>query len=314
VKFGHIDSLGPMSRIGVPEPSGDAYGGSVTHPDTDLSIERVARACRALHDHGGPMRLADLATIAGCSARQMQRDFAEVLGTTPVDYGRCVRTDAARVALRDASRVTDAIFDAGYGSVRAFYEETARRLGMTPSDYAAGAPAHLLLWSVTSSSIGGIIAIASPRGLCRVVIGDANELLEPTLAEFPAATLIRDDDAMVDVMRALTAIADGVDAPDLPMLVTGTAFQSRVWAALRQIPAGETRTYSEVAEAIGEPQAVRAVANACGANPTALAIPCHRVIRTDGSLGGYRWGLEVKEHLLAAEATTAPTTPQTPCS
>lgn len=269
----------------------------------DSATRRVAEACRAMHAYGGPMRVAHLAAITGCSTRQIQRDFAEVLGTTPVDYGRCVRTDAARVALRDAASVTDAIFDAGYGSVRAFYDETARRLGMSPRDYLEGAPAHLLLWSTASSRIGDIIAVASSRGLCRVVIGDARELLPYTLQEFPAATLVRDDDAMVDVMRALTAIADGVDAPELPMLVTGTAFQARVWSALRQIPSGETRTYSEVAEAIGEPKAVRAVANACGANPTALAIPCHRVIRTDGSLGGYHWGLEVKVALLEAESS-----------
>lgn len=292
-----------MARIGVPEHTGAAYGVPMVVAAADTPIDRVTRACRALHVNGGPLPVGELATIAGCSTRQVQRDFAEVLGTTPADYGRCVRTNAARIALRDTDSVTDAIFDAGYGSVRAFYEETARRLGMTPKDYAQGAPAHLLLWSATSTRIGDVIAIASPRGLCRVVIGDAHELLEPTLAEFPAATLVRDDDAMVDVMRALSAIADGVDAPDLPMLVTGTAFQARVWAALRQIPAGETRTYSEVAAAIGEPQAVRAVANACGANPAALAIPCHRVIRTDGSLGGYHWGLEVKEHLLAAESS-----------
>lgn len=291
-----------MARSGVPHCTGCAYGGPVDVPSTDAATDRVARACRALHEHGGPMRLADLAAVTGCSTRQVQRDFAEVLGTSPQDYGRCVRTDAARIALRDAETVADAIFDAGYGSVRAFYVETARRLGMTPTDYAAGAPAHLLLWSVTSSRIGDIIAVASPRGLCRVVIGDADEELEPTLEEFPAATLIRDDDAMRDVMSALTAIADGVDAPELPMLVTGTAFQARVWAALRQIPSGETRTYSQVAESIGEPLAVRAVANACGANPTALTIPCHRVIRTDGSLGGYHWGLEVKVALLDAES------------
>lgn len=248
------------------------------------------------------MRLADLAQIARCSPRQIQRDFAEILGTTPQDYGRCVRTDRARLALRRSERVTDAIYDAGYGSVRAFYEEAARRLGMTPRDYADGAPAHLLVWSVRPTSIGDIMAIASPHGLCRVVIGDETELLAPTLAEFPAATLVRDDEAMADVMRALQLIAEGRPAPELPLQIAGTAFQARVWAALQQIPAGQTRTYSEVAESIGEPSAVRAVANACGANPTALTVPCHRVIRTDGSLGGYHWGLEVKEHLLAAEA------------
>ena len=199
--------------------------------------------------------------------------------------------------------MTAAIYDSGYGSVRAFYEEAARRLGMTPRDYAEGAPAHLLLWSVRSTPIGDIIAVAAPRGLCRVVIGVETDLVAETLAEFPAATLMRDDEAMVDVMNALELIAVGRPAPDVPLHIAGTAFQARVWKALTDMPPGETRTYSEVAAAIGEPKAVRAVASACGANPTALAVPCHRVIRTDGSLGGYHWGLEVKESLLAAEST-----------
>jgi O-6-methylguanine DNA methyltransferase len=137
----------------------------------------------------------------------------------------------------------------------------------------------------------------------RVVIGVEADIVPVTLAEFPAATLVRDDAAMVDVMNALELIALGRPAPDLPIHISGTAFQARVWAALTKIPSGETHTYSEIAESIGEPKAVRAVANACGANPTALAVPCHRVIRTDGSLGGYHWGLGVKESLLAAEST-----------
>lgn len=267
------------------------------------ATDRVASACRDMHAAGGPVRLEVLAEKVGCSGRQLQRDFTAVLGTSPQDYGRSVRTDRARSMLRGAPSITDAIYDAGYGSVRAFYEETARRLGMTPRDYADGAPAHLLLWSTRPTPIGDIMAIASTRGLCRVVIGVEADIVPVTLAEFPAATLVRDDAAMVDVMNALELIALGRPAPDLPIHISGTAFQARVWAALTKIPSGETHTYSEIAESIGEPKAVRAVANACGANPTALAVPCHRVIRTDGSLGGYHWGLEVKESLLAAEST-----------
>lgn len=251
---------------------------------------------------GGPLPLPELAAQLGCSVRQLQRDFTEVLGISPRQFGQAVRTDRTRTALRSSDSVLDAAFAAGYGSVRGFYEEAARRLGMTPSDYVAGAPEQELLWSVTPTPVGDIVAVATPRGLAAVRIGRESELLGEIAAEFPKATLVRDDEAMVDVMRALGALATGRRAPELPVDVHGTAFQARVWSALREIPVGETRTYSQVAEAIGSPSSVRAVARACASNRVALAIPCHRVIRSDGSLAGYRWGLSVKQSLLACES------------
>jgi AraC family transcriptional regulator, regulatory protein of adaptative response / methylated-DNA-[protein]-cysteine methyltransferase len=250
---------------------------------------------------GGPLPVAHLAGDLHCSTRQLQRDFADVLGITPRQFGQAVRTNRTRVALRDSDSVLDAAFAAGYGSVRGFYEEAAQRLGMTPADYVAGAPSLLLLWSVTPTSLGDVVAVATPRGLAAVRIGRADELEAGIREEFPLATLERDDDAMADVMTALRALCAGEPAPELPVDAHGTAFQARVWSALREIPAGQTRTYSQVASAIGQPTSVRAVARACATNPVALAIPCHRVIRSDGSLAGYRWGIAVKESLLASE-------------
>lgn len=263
--------------------------------------ERVAHACAIMTDAGGPVPAVVLAAALHCSARQLQRDFAEVLGVSPLKFGQSVRTDRTRTLLRSSDTVLDAAFEAGYGSVRGFYQEAARRLGMLPSDYSAGAPRQLLLWSVTTTTVGDVIAVATPRGLAAVRIGSAPELEEGIRAEFPNARLERDDAAMSDVMTALRALCGGDAAPELPLDVRGTAFQARVWEALREIPAGQTRTYTQVAEAIGSPTSVRAVARACATNPVALAIPCHRVIRSDGSLAGYRWGLAVKESLLAKE-------------
>lgn len=250
---------------------------------------------------GGPVAVTDLAAGVDCTARQLQRDFAEVLGISPRQYGQAVRTNLTREHLRTSDSVLGAAFDAGYGSVRAFYEEAARRLGMTPSEYAAGAPGLPLLWSSAPVPLGDIVAVAAPRGLAAVRIGDEGELEREIRTEFTGASLVRDDAAMGDVMRALALLAEGRPAVDLPVDVTGTAFQARVWKALREIPAGQTRTYTEVAEEIGRPTSVRAVARACATNKVALVIPCHRVVRSDGSLAGFRWGLEVKQSLLAHE-------------
>lgn len=249
--------------------------------------------------------MAELASIAGCTSRQVQRDFAAV-GITPAAYGRAVRADRARAALRTSSSVTSALFDAGYGSVRAFYEETGRRLGMSPSQYAAGAPELPLLWATTPSAVGLLIAVASPRGLCAVRIGSKRAaLVEEVEREFPAASLCEDAEAMAGVLTALRALAVGATTTALPLDVRGTAFQASVWQALRTIPDGHTRTYTEIAAQIGRPSSVRAVAAACARNRVALAIPCHRVIRSDGNLAGYAWGLEVKQQLLDAERTAA---------
>ena len=264
---------------------------------------RVTAACAAMTDAGGPLSSARLAALVHVTERQLQRDFAEVLGVTPRQFGQALRTERTRTALRSSDSVLEAAFSTGYGSVRGFYEETARRLGMTPTEYASGAPEQLLLWSVEATPVGDVLAVATPRGLASVRIGRGEDLEREMAAEFPQARLVRDDAAMSDVMTALVAIASGGDAPELPVDVQGTAFQARVWGALREIPAGQTRTYTEVAEAIGSPTSVRAVARACATNKVALAIPCHRVIRGDGSLAGYRWGLAVKQSLLASEST-----------
>lgn len=251
------------------------------------------------------MSLAELGRIAGCSARQVQRDFAHI-GVTPSAYGRAVRTSRARSALRQFDSVLDALHDAGYGSVRAFYEEAGRRLGMTPSQYAAGGIDLPLIWAVTPSAVGHVIAVASPDGLCAVRMGNSRpELVHEVTEEFKASQLREDPAAMVDVLHALRALALGEQTAALPINVRATAFQARVWSALREIPHGQTRTYTQVAETIEAPSSVRAVASACAHNRVALAIPCHRVIRSDGGLAGYRWGLEVKEHLLDAERSAA---------
>jgi AraC family transcriptional regulator of adaptative response/methylated-DNA-[protein]-cysteine methyltransferase len=260
---------------------------------------RVARACAAMNIAGGPVALSDLASEA--SVRQLQRDFMDVVGISPRQYGQAVRADQARRSLMQQDSVLDAVFASGYGSVRAFYEGAARRLGMSPTEYRAGAPGQVLLWSAVASALGWVVAAVTERGVAAVRIGDVAAMVDEVSREFPYAVLERDDDAMADVMRALAALAAGQSADRLPLDVRGTAFQARVWAALREIPAGQTRTYTQVAEQIGDPSAVRAVARACATNPAALTVPCHRVIRGDGSLAGYRWGLAVKATLVESE-------------
>ena len=287
-----------MSRTGVRAPRQAIYRGHVSTP-----LHRVLVACRAMESSGGPIETSVLARLTHCSARQLQRDFADSVGVSPREYGRSVRTMQARVALRDAPTVTDAISSAGYGSVRAFYQEAGRRLGMTPSEFATGSSGELLIWAMSPTALGTVIAVASSRGLCAVRIGTDETALEHEIAaEFARARLLRDDDAMTDVMTALRALALTGRPSRLPVDIRGTAFQARVWQALREIPAGQTRTYTQLAASIGSPRAIRAVASACASNPIALAIPCHRVIRSDGSLAGYAWGLEVKGQLLALEA------------
>ena len=202
---------------------------------------------------GGPIAITELADDAGCTTRQLQRDFADILGISPRQFGQAVRTERSRASLRSRASVLDSIFDAGYGSVRAFYEETARRLGMAPREYATGGAGLPLLWSVTPSSVGDLLAVASPQGLASVRIGVEHSLVTEMRTEFPSAGLVRDDAAMRDVMAALRLLAEGRPAPDLPLDVRGTAFQARVWDALREIPAGQTRTYTQVAESIGSP-------------------------------------------------------------
>jgi len=269
-----------------------------------------------MDEAGGPLPSSELAAVAQCSERQLSRSFREVLAVSPREYGEALRTGRARELLRQLDSVTDAAFEAGYGSSRGFYEEAGQRLGMKPRDYASGAPGITLMWSAAPVRIGDhdrwLLAVASLDGLCAVRIGSDVEALAAEVArEFPAAVLERSDDTLADVMSGLAQLARGEQSSaSLPLDVQGTAFQARVWHALVQIPRGETRSYSQVAESMGHPTAVRAVARACATNPVALVVPCHRVVRRDGSLSGYRWGLEIKGTLLAAEGR-AVTTPET---
>jgi AraC family transcriptional regulator of adaptative response/methylated-DNA-[protein]-cysteine methyltransferase len=201
--------------------------------------------------------------------------------------------------------VTDAAFEAGYGSSRAFYEHGATRLGMTPSRYRSGGAGERIRYTSMVTPIGVVVAASTVRGVCAVRVGsDEAALVAEVAAEFPEAVVERDDDGLGEVAVVLAgAVRGDDDATVLPVDLQGTAVQVRVWEALRAIPAGDTRSYSEVAVEIGAPTAVRAVAGACAANPAALVVPCHRVVRQDGSLGGYRWGVATKQALLDAEAS-----------
>jgi AraC family transcriptional regulator of adaptative response/methylated-DNA-[protein]-cysteine methyltransferase len=286
----------------------DVVSGQVVAAPTDaVTLERVLRACRAMVARGGPVPADELQRLVGCSPRQLARDFARLVGASPRTFGHAVRTGQARSLLRSREQVMEAVFDAGYGSVRGFYETTAPTLGMTPSAFASGGAGQQLRWTHVETTVGTVLAVAGDLGLTAVRIGsDSARLLDEVRAELPAALFLRADDELADTAQALRALADGNPAHlDLPVDVGGTAFQARVWAALRRIPAGQTRTYAEVAADVGAPTAVRAVASACGANPVALIVPCHRVVRADGTLGGYRWGLSVKQQLLNAERASA---------
>lgn len=284
-----------------------AHGMTTTVGTGAAALDRVVAACRAMVDAGGPLPSAELERVTAVSARQLARDFGVVAGVSPRAFGHAVRTGEARRLLRDHEQVTDAVFAAGFGSTRAFYETTGPTLGMEPRRYARGGAGQVLRWTAVDTDLGTVVAVAGDLGLTAVRIGDdVDALLAEVRTELPAAAFERDDDGLADLATGLRALASGT-APDheLPVDLHGTAFQARVWDALRRIPVGQTRSYTEVAAAIGAPTAVRAVASACARNPVALVVPCHRVIRGDGSMGGYRWGLAVKERLLARERDTA---------
>lgn len=269
--------------------------------------ERVVRACRVMVEAGGPVPAADLERATGCSARQLTRDFAAVVGTSPRAFGLAVRSGEARRLLREHEQVTAAVFAAGFGSTRAFYETTSPTLGMEPRQYATGGVGQVLRWTAVTTELGTVVAAAGDLGLAAVRIGDDVDALVAEIArELPAARLERHDAGLAELADGLRRLAaGGAPLAEIPVDLHGTAFQARVWDALRRIPAGQTRSYTEVAAEIGAPTAVRAVASACARNPVALVIPCHRVIRGDGSMGGYRWGLAVKERLLRREREAA---------
>ena len=264
----------------------------------------IARICRRIEGADAAPSLAALAREAHMSRFHFHRVFKAVTGLTPRGYAAARRAERVRRELGRGRTVTEAIFDAGFNSGGRFYATSDELLGMTPTEYRAGGTHAQIRFAVGQCSLGAILVARSAKGVCAILLGnDPDELVRDLQDRFPRANLIgadRDFEALV------AKIVGFVEAPavglDLPLDVRGTAFQQRVWQALRKIPAGSTATYSDIAKRIGAPKSVRAVAQACAANPIALAIPCHRVIRRDGALSGYRWGVERKRALLEREA------------
>ncbi|MDH0303156.1 MULTISPECIES: bifunctional DNA-binding transcriptional regulator/O6-methylguanine-DNA methyltransferase Ada [unclassified Pseudomonas] len=270
---------------------------------TDL----VARACRLIEASETAPNLDQLGAELNVSPFHLHRLFKAETGLTPKAYASAFRAQRLRQGLDGAARVTDAIFDAGYNSNSRFYESAADRLGMRPKDYRAGGRGVTIRFALAQCSLGAILVAQSERGICAILLGDEPEpLLKDLQDKFPKAHLIGGDDAFE---RLVAEVVGFVEAPALglalPLDVQGTAFQERVWQALREVPPGTRVSYTDIAERIGAPKAVRAVAQACAANAIAVAIPCHRVVRRDGDLSGYRWGIERKRQLLDRETALA---------
>lgn len=252
--------------------------------------------------------LDELASHAGLSTYHFHRLFKSTTGLTPKAYGQAQRAQIMRDKLNEADTVTTAIYDAGYNSAGRFYTESDNVLGMKPSDYKAGGANTEIRFAIAQCSLGALLVAKSERGICSILLGDdAHELACDLQDRFVHANIIGDDESFAELVAQVVGF---VEAPaiglDLPLDVRGTAFQQRVWQALREIPPGTTVSYTDVANKIGSPQSVRAVATACAANAIAIAIPCHRVVRSDGSISGYRWGVERKRELLKRESSTTP--------
>ena len=264
----------------------------------------VAAACRQIERAEAAPSLADLAAQAGLSRHHFHRLFKATTGLTPRAYGAAHRAQQIRNGLQKSATVTGAIYNAGYSSGSRFYESAATVLGMTPKSYRAGGAGMAIHFAIAESSLGKVLVAATDKGLCALFLGNSATALRRDLrARFPKATIAAGPAAFAKTVRQVAAIVERPNrATTLPLDVRGTAFQQRVWEALRQIPAGETVSYAELARRIGAPKAVRAVGTACGANPVSVIIPCHRVVSTDGKLTGYRWGVERKRELLTREA------------
>jgi len=278
------------------------------HPDEASIAERhadaVARACALIAGSEELPSLDELADAAGLSRFHFHRVFKALTGVTPKAYGEAHRAERLRGELDDGASVTEAIYGAGFGSNGRFYAVSNDRLGMKPSAYQKGGAGAAIRFAVGQTSLGAILVAATNKGVCAIQFGeDPDALVRGLQDRFPKAELIGGDaDFEAMVAHVVGAVEGAADAGDLPLDIQGTAFQERVWRALRDIPKGATASYADIAARIGAPKAVRAVAQACAANPTAVVIPCHRVVRSDGALSGYRWGVERKRALLQREA------------
>lgn len=277
-------------------------------PDEPALAERqaaaVAEACRRIETADEAPSLEALAEAAGMSRYHFHRVFKRITGVTPKAYADARRDDRLRQALAERGSVTEAIYDAGFNSASRFYEGAPGRLGMTPTQYRAGGKGADIRFAVGECSLGAVLVAATDKGVTAIQFGDDPEALVRGLQDrFPKARLTGGDkDFEALVAKVVGLVESPRDGAELPLDISGTAFQQRVWQALRAIPPGTTASYAEIAARIGMPKAVRAVAQACAANEIALAIPCHRVVRTDGALSGYRWGVERKRALLEREA------------
>ena len=277
------------------------------HPDgPSIDAENaaiVARACRLIEDSEEAPSLNALAKAVGRSASYFHRSFKAVTGLTPKDYAAAHRASKVREGLASGSSVTEAIYDAGYNSSGRFYETSTDMLGMTPTQFKTGGANEEIRFALGQTSLGAILVASSKKGVASILLGnDPDALLRQLQDRFPKAKLIGADK---DYEALVARVVGFIEAPqiglDLPLDVRGTAFQRRVWQALQEIPVGQTVSYTEIAQRIGSPKAVRAVAGACAANNLAVAIPCHRVVRNDGALSGYAWGVERKKVLLDRE-------------
>jgi len=264
-------------------------------------VENIIEKARTYLDarRGERVTLEQLAAAVGASPFHLQRRFKEAFGVSPRDYQDAHRVEAVKSSLKNGSRVTDAVFEAGYGSVSRFYEKP--HLGMSARDYRAKGRGLRIAFCCFESPLGMVLVAATSKGLCSVKLADDPARLRRLLAEeFSQAELVAEP--LADLKEKILAFIEGeASLARLPLDIRGTVFQRRVWDELRRIPRGETRSYRDIARAIGAPAAVRAVGSACGANPVALAVPCHRAVRTDGGLGGYAWGMVRKRKLLALE-------------
>jgi AraC family transcriptional regulator, regulatory protein of adaptative response / methylated-DNA-[protein]-cysteine methyltransferase len=261
--------------------------------------EAVAKAVRIIDQAEEVPSLAELAAAVGYAPHHFQRIFKRDLGVSPAEYARALRNRRGEAALSANGRVTDAVYDAGYSGPSSFYSDAKERLGMTPSAWRNGGQGETIRWTHFDSPLGKMLIAATGKGICRLTFDDSEASLRRL---FPKATIVEDGGGLRELVEgALAAIHSPLAARELPIDVAGTAFQEAVWRELRKIPPGETRSYAQIAAAIGQPKAVRAVGTANGDNHVAVLIPCHRVIRSDGTLGGYAGGLDRKRKLLAAE-------------
>jgi AraC family transcriptional regulator of adaptative response/methylated-DNA-[protein]-cysteine methyltransferase len=261
--------------------------------------EAVVRAAKLIEQTEEPVLLAELAAAVGYAPHHFQRLFTRDMGVSPAAYARALRARRAETHLMEDKSVTDAMYDAGYAAPSRFYADAKQRMGMTPSAWRDGGRGETIRYVVTDSQLGPLLVAATPKGICRLTFGEDERALR---RRFPNAEIRKDDGTIAEwVEGALAAIDRPGSAPELPIDVQGTAFQEKVWQELRKIPLGETRSYADIARAIGEPGAMRAVGTANGSNPVSVLVPCHRVIRSDGTLGGYGGGLPNKRKLLAAE-------------